>query len=130
MIDTIYTRNLPVCNSCLYIYVTGLRNFFFVPQDLIDRINSYFQRIAFWRNLLLIGFWHSTSLVFSDEDKQLSLTWCCINLYGETMAESRLWVSNIKISILLKKGWFSNVRVSLKRDEYHIYMAQLSLQSL
>ena len=42
------------------------------------------------------------------------------------MAESRLWVSNIKISILLKKGWFSNVRVSLKRDEYHIYMAQLS----
>ena len=29
----------------------------------------------------------------------------------------------------LKKGWFSYVRVSLKW-EYHIYMAQLSLQSL
>ena len=29
-------------------------NFFFVLQDLIDRINSYFQRIAFQINLLLI----------------------------------------------------------------------------
>ena len=27
------------------------------------------------------------------------------------MAESGRWVSNIKISILLRKGWFSNVRV-------------------
>ena len=52
----IYTRNLPVCNSGQYIHFTGLRNFFFVLQDLIDRINSYFQRIAFQRNLLLIGF--------------------------------------------------------------------------
>ena len=34
------------------------------------------------------------------------------------MAESGRWVSNIKISILLKKGWFSNVRVSLKWEEY------------
>ena len=41
------------------------------------------------------------------------------------MAESRRWVSNMKISILLKKGWFSYVRVSLKQEEYHIYMAQL-----
>ena len=46
------------------------------------------------------------------------------------MAESGRWVSNIKISILLKKGWFSYVRVSLKQEEYHIYMAQLSLESL
>ena len=61
---SIHTRDLPVCNSGQYIYVIGLRNFFFVLQDLIDRINSYFQR------------------------------------------------------------------VSLKGDEYHIYMAQLSLQSL
>ena len=37
-------------------YVTGLFNFFFVLQDLIDRIDSYFQGIAFQRNLLLIGF--------------------------------------------------------------------------
>ena len=50
------TLNLPICNSGQYIYVTGLHNFFFVLQDLIDRINSYFQRIAFQRNLLLIGF--------------------------------------------------------------------------
>ena len=40
------------------------------------------------------------------------------------------WVCNAIISILLKKGWFSCVRVSLKRGEYHIYLAQPSLQSL
>ena len=45
------------------------------------------------------------------------------------MVGSRRWVSNIKISILLKKGWFSYARVSLKREEYYIHMAQLSLQS-
>ena len=52
----IYTLSLPVCNSGQYTYVTGLCNFFFVLQDLIDRINSYFQSIAFQRNLLLVGF--------------------------------------------------------------------------
>ena len=52
----VYTRNLPVCNSGPYIYITRLFNFFFVLQDLIDRINSYFQRIVFQRNLLLTGF--------------------------------------------------------------------------
>ena len=31
-------------------------NFFFVLKDLISRIDSYFQRIAFQRNLLVIGF--------------------------------------------------------------------------
>ena len=34
------------------------------------------------------------------------------------------------ISILLKKGWFSCVRVSLKWDEYQICIVQFSLQSL
>ena len=53
---SIYTWNLLVCNSGQYIYVTGLHNFFFVLQDLIERINCYFQRIAFWRNLLFIDF--------------------------------------------------------------------------
>ena len=52
----IYIQNLPVCNSGQHTYVAGLFNFFFVLQDLIDRIDSYFQRIAFQRNLLLIGF--------------------------------------------------------------------------
>ena len=57
MIDmSIYTRNLPVCYSGQYIYVTGLRNHFFVRQDLIDRSNTYVQKIAFGRNLLLIDF--------------------------------------------------------------------------
>ena len=51
----IYTRNLPVCNSGLYIYITGLCNFFFVLQDLIGRINSCLWRIAFQKNLLLMA---------------------------------------------------------------------------
>ena len=43
---------------------TRLSNFFFVPQDLTDRINSYFQIIAFRRNLLLIGLtFHVTSFL-------------------------------------------------------------------
>ena len=54
----------PVCDSGQYICVTGLHNFFFVPQDLIDRTNSYFQRIVFQRNLLLIGFQHSKPHAF------------------------------------------------------------------
>ena len=51
-----YTWNLPDCNSGHYIYFTGLCNLFFVLQDLIGRINPYFQRIAFQRNMVLIGF--------------------------------------------------------------------------
>ena len=75
-----YTRNLPVCNSGQYTCVTDLCNVFFVLQDLIDGIDSYFQRTAFQRNLLLIGFQHSMPQVFSDESKQPSLEWCCVNL--------------------------------------------------
>ena len=44
------------------------------------------------------------SEVFSDVNKQPSLEWRCVNLKWEIMAESRRWVSNIKIYILLKKG--------------------------
>ena len=54
----------------------GLFNFFFVLQYLIDRIHSYFQRIAFQRNLLLIGLQHSTSQVFPNVNKQPSWEWC------------------------------------------------------
>ena len=50
------TQNLSVCNSGQYIYVIAFCNFFFVLQDLIDRISSYFQRMDFQGNLLLIGF--------------------------------------------------------------------------
>ena len=70
------------------------------------------------------------SQAFSDVNKQPSLEWRCVNWKGEIMVESGRWVSNIKISILLKKDWFSNVRVSLKSEEWHIYMAQLTLHSL
>ena len=42
------------------------------------------------------------------------------------------WTVNIKDQNLhsFKKGWFSNVRVSLKWEKEYIYMAQLILQSL
>ena len=83
----IYTRNLPVCNPGQHTYVTGLFNFFFVLQELIGRINSYFQRTAFQRNLLLIGFQHSKSQVFSDVNKQPSLEWHYVNWKGEIMVE-------------------------------------------
>ena len=99
-----YTRNLPVCNSGQYTYVTGLFNFFFVLQDLNDRIDSYFQRIDFQTNLLLIGFSHSMSQAFSDVNKQPLLKWRCVNWKVEIMAESGQLVSNIKTSIVLKKG--------------------------
>ena len=42
----IHTQNCQVCNSGQQTYVIGLFNFFFVLQDLIDRINSYFQKIS------------------------------------------------------------------------------------
>ena len=44
-----------VFNSGQHTYVMGLFNFFFVLEDLIGRIDSYFQRIAFQGNLVLIG---------------------------------------------------------------------------
>ena len=113
----IYTRNFTVCNSGQHTYITGLFNFFFVLQDLINRIDSYFQRIAFQTSLFLIGFWRSTSQVFSDINKQPSLEWRCVNSKEEIMVESSAWLWNIKIPILLKKGWFSCVRVSLKRED-------------
>ena len=72
----IYTRNLPDCNSDQHTYVTGLFKFLFVLQDLIDRIESYIQRIAFQRNLLLIGF----SILHW-------IVWHCVNWKEEIMAE-------------------------------------------
>ena len=54
--EYIHTRNLLVCNSGQHTCVMGLFNFCFAVQDLIDRINFYFQRIAFHRSLLLTGF--------------------------------------------------------------------------
>ena len=65
------------------------------------------------------SYWLLTLYVtsFSDVNKQPSREWRCVNWKGEIMAESGQWVSNIKLSILLKKGWFSNVRVSLKWEE-------------
>ena len=56
------------CNSGQYIYVTGLFNIFFVLQDLINTVDSSFQRKAFQRNLLVIGFQHSTLQFFSNKN--------------------------------------------------------------
>ena len=63
-------------------------------------------------------------------NRQPSVEWHCINLQGAMMVESHWWVSNMKISILLKRLWSSYVSVSMKQEEYYIYMAQLSLQFL
>ena len=42
--------------ECWSVYLCyGLMYIFFGLQDLIDRINSYFQRIAFQSNFLLIA---------------------------------------------------------------------------
>ena len=70
-----YTRNLPVCNSGQYIYVTDLCNFFFVLQELIDRINSSISGE-------LASQWLLTLYVksFSDENEQPSLEWRSVNL--------------------------------------------------
>ena len=50
-----YTLHLPVCNSGLYNYVMGLYNPLPVLQDMTDRTDSQFKRIAPKKNLLLIG---------------------------------------------------------------------------
>ena len=42
---------------CILMFM-GLFNFFFVLQDFIDRIDSYFQRTAFQRNLLYCPLLH------------------------------------------------------------------------
>ena len=119
----IHTQNLPASNSGRHVCIMGLCNFSFVLQDLIDRINSFSENsfsveLTFYWLLTL----HVTS--FSDENRQLE--WRCVNLQGAIREESHRSVLNMKISIHLKKGWFSYVRVSLKQEEHHIYIAQLS----
>ena len=37
--------DLPVCNSGQHVYATGLRNFFFVLQDLIDKILIFREKL-------------------------------------------------------------------------------------
>ena len=83
----IYAQNLLVCNSGQDTYITGLFNFFFVLQDLIETIDSYFQRIAFQRNLRLNWLLTLTSQV-SHLNKQPSLEWRCVSWKGEIMAGS------------------------------------------
>ena len=97
----IYTWNLPVFNS-------DQHTFFFVLQDLIDRWflfpeNSFSGELG--------SYWFLTLYItsFFDVNKQPSLEWCHITWKGEITVASGQWVSNIKISILLKKDWFSYV---------------------
>ena len=51
----IQTRNISVCNSGQYIYITGLGNFFFVLQDLIDRIILIFREQLFTGTCFLLA---------------------------------------------------------------------------
>ena len=106
-----YTLNPPVCNSGLYIT-------FFLCSSRFDWQNWFlFPGNSFSEELTSYWLLTPTSQVFSDVNKQPSLGWRCINLKGDIMAESCWWVSNIKIYMLLKKVWFSYVRVSLKQEE-------------
>ena len=106
----IYTQNLLVCNSGQPTYVKVYLTF------------SLFFKI--WLTELVLIPENS----FSEE---LAPYWLLtIYVKGDIMAESGWWVSNIKISILLKKHWFSYVRVPLKGEEKHIFVVHLTLQSL
>ena len=57
--------------------------------------------------------------VFSDENNRPSMKWGCTDLQGETMAESCRWVSNIKISVLLKKGWCQSILETRRLSHLH-----------
>ena len=54
---TLEPKGQYICDAICDIYdAMGLCNIFFVHQDLIYRIISYFQKIAFRNKLLLTGF--------------------------------------------------------------------------
>ena len=130
MVDiNIHTRNLPVYNSSQYIYVPSLWKFFFVFQDLIDRINSHFQRIAFQRNFFLLAsktLHHMFSRWIQKGFTGMALPKLLRRNYGINLPVS-ITYQNLHFFI---KRWLSYVTVSLKREKYDIYMAQLSLKSL
>ena len=66
------------------IFVTGLSNIFFVLQDLINTVNSSFQRKAFQRNLLVIGFQYSTLQFFFNKDNG-NFTGTVLHTYKEQL---------------------------------------------
>ena len=70
----------------------------------------------------LTSYWHLTFKVasFSGKNKKPSLEHRYLYLQGEVMGQSCWWVSNVIMSILLNKRWFSYIRGSLKQDEYHV----------
>ena len=117
----IYTQNLLICNYDQHIRFGFIKLFICSP-----RINWQNQFLLFRGNCFLFASnTHHKFFVI----KISSLHW---NATAYTCKE-KLWhkvAVECQISILLKRGWFSYVRVFLKRDKYHIYMAQLSLQFL
>ena len=110
----------------LLLWFDWQNQFLFSGNSFSEELFSYWLS-SYW--LLTL-----TSQAFSNENRMEMLRngkWNGVRKLVRTiMAESRRWLSNMKISVLLKKRWFSYVRVSFKQEEYHIYMAQLSLQSL
>ena len=108
----IYKRNLQVNIFMLGVYATFSLFFKIWLTESIIILREQVFRVMY---CLLAS--NTTSQAFSDENKQPSLEWHCIHFQGEIMGKSCRWVPNVAISILLKKGWFSFVRKSLKRDE-------------
>ena len=111
-----------IFRSVILISVVTLRAYLtFSSFLMIWLTESNFQGIAFQRNLLITS--------FSNKNKWPSQEWHFVHLKGAIMVERYWWVLNVYIHAL-KKGWFSYVRVSIKQNECHIYLAQLSLQFL
>ena len=81
----------------LWVYVSLFFKIWLTESILISRVK------LFRGNCFLLASNTLRHKFFSNVNKQSSLEWRCINLKGEIMAESCRWVSNIKISILLKK---------------------------
>ena len=111
-----YTYNISVCNSGRYIYVTSLFNFFLCSSRFDWQNQFLFSEKSFSEELA--SFWLLTLNVASffrgrrNNSGKLPVSMQCHNLHS------------------FKEGLFSYIRVSLKQDAYHIYLAQLSLQSL
>ena len=110
------TGNLPACNFwSVYLYYGFMKLFLCSSRfdwlcwqnQFLFSDNSFSEELTscwFLKSCFLLA----TSQVFSDENRQLSRrAWPLRKLVrqGTIMAESRRWVSNMKMSIILKKGW-------------------------
>ena len=105
----------------LQFYVT-----FFVLQDLIliDRINSYFQRISFQRNLLLICFQH---YVTSFLRWKISLEFQISNFIGISLEFQMADFTRMALHKLVRRNYGRKLSVSIKYQNFHSFKEGLIL---